>query len=115
VSDLATDAALTETTYAAILASSEIDIVMLQDGVGARDVAVADFGTRVTPYLVAMKSATDAAGRQLWVNAESFAGDGPAPRARFRAQLELARTVTRSIVTFEYAAYCLCTGRKPAG
>jgi uncharacterized protein DUF4434 len=112
VSDLATDPALTEATYTEILGASEIDIVMIQDGVGARGVAVADFGTRVTPYLVAMKAAADAAGRQIWVNAESFAGDAPAPRARFRAQLELARTVTRSIVTFEYASYCLCSGAR---
>jgi hypothetical protein len=109
ISDLATDPALTETTYTEILTASDIDIVMVQDGVGARGVAVAEFETRVTPYLVAMKAAADAAGRQMWVNAEAFAGDAPAPRARFRAQLELARTLTPSVVTFEYASYCLCT------
>ena len=113
ISDLATDPALTETTYTEILGASEIDIVMIQDGVGARGVAVADFATRVLPYLAAMKAAADAAGRQMWVNAESFAGDAPAPRARFRAQLKVARTVTPSIVTFEYASYCLCTGARP--
>ena len=112
ISDLATDPALTETTYTEILAASEIDIVMLQDGVGARAVAVADFETRVFPYLLAMKAAADAAGRQMWVNAESFAGDAPAPRARFRAQLRLARTFTASVVTFEYASYCLCTAAR---
>ncbi len=112
ISDLATDPALTETTYAEILAASEIDVVMLQDGVGARGVAVAELDARGRPYLVAMKAAADAAGREMWVNAESFAGDAPAPRARFRAQLELARTVTPSIVTFEYASYCLCTAAR---
>ncbi len=112
ISDLATDPALTETTYTEILTASEVDIVMMQDGVGARAVAVADFGTRVTPYLLAMKAAADAAGRQMWVNAESFAGDAPAPRARFRAQLKLARTVTPSVVTFDYASYCLCTAAR---
>jgi hypothetical protein len=110
VSDLATDPALTETAYTGILAASEIDIVMMQDGVGARGVAVAEFGTRVRPYLLAMKAAADAAGRQMWVNAESFAGDAPAPRARFRAQLKLARTVAPSVVTFDYASYCSCRG-----
>jgi hypothetical protein len=109
ISDLATDPALTETTYTEILTASEIDIVMVQDGVGARAVPVAEFETRVTPYLVAMKAASDAAGRQMWVNVESFAGDAPAPRARFRAQVKLARTVTPSVVTFDYASYCLCT------
>jgi len=108
ISDLATDPALTARTYTEILTGSEVDVVMVQDGVGARAVAVADFETRVEPYLLAMKAAADAARRQLWVNAESFAGDGPAPRARFRAQVALARTVTPSVVTFDYASYCLC-------
>jgi hypothetical protein len=111
ISDLATDPKLTETTYADVLTASEIDVVMLQDGVGARGIAVAAFETRVRPYFVAMKAATDAAGRQLWVNAESFAGDAPAPRERFQAQVALARTVTPSVVTFDYTSYCLCTGR----
>jgi hypothetical protein len=110
ISDQATDPALTEAIYAEILAACEIDVVMVQDGVGARDVPVADFGTRVAPYLLAMKAAADAAGRQMWVNAESFAGDAPAPRTRFRAQLKLARTVTSSVVTFDYGCYCHCTG-----
>ena len=112
ISDLATDPMLTETTYTEILTGSEIDVVMMQDGVGARAVAVAEFGTRVTPYLIAMKAAADAAGRQMWVNAESFAGDAPAPRARFRAQLKLARAVTPSVVTFDYASYCQCAGAR---
>jgi hypothetical protein len=112
ISDLARDPALTESTYEEILSASEIDIVMVQDGVGARGVPVAEFGTRVTPYLHAMKAAAESAGRQMWVNAESFAGEGPAPRARFRAQLHLARTVTPSVVTFDYASYCLCTGTR---
>ncbi len=105
ISDLATDPKLTETTYASILAASEIDVVMLQDGVGARGIAVAAFETRVKPYLVAMKAAADAAGRQMWVNAESFAGDAPAPRGRFQAQVKMARALTPSVVTFDYASY----------
>jgi hypothetical protein len=110
VSDLATDPKLTETTYTSILRSAAIDVVMLQDGVGVRDVAVADLATRVKPYLEAMKAATEAAGRQLWINAESFAGDAPAPPARFRAQVELARSVTPNVVTFEYACYWAIAG-----
>ena len=105
ISDLATDPKLTETTYASILAASEIDVVMLQDGVGARGVPVAAFEMRVKPYLVAMKAAADSAGRQIWVNAESFAGDAPAPRGRFQAQVKMARALTPSVVTFDYASY----------
>ena len=66
ISDLATDPHLTETLYAELLSASEIDVVLLQDGVGARALSVADLATRVKPYLLAMKAATAAAGRHMW-------------------------------------------------
>lgn len=115
ISDLATDPALTETIYTSILNASPIDMVMLQDGVGVREVAIDAFETRVRPYLLAMKAATDAAHRQMWVNAESFAGDGPAPLERFLAQVELARSVTPSVVTFEYGSFWALAGQRRAG
>jgi hypothetical protein len=111
ISDLATDPELTETTYASMLDVSAIDVVMLQDGVGARGVEVADLETRVKPYLVAMRAAAEAAGREMWVNVESFSRDAPGPLARLQAQVALARTITPSVVTFDYRSYCLCTGR----
>jgi hypothetical protein len=112
ISDVATDPKLTETTYARILSTSAIDVVILQDGVGVRDIAVADFATRVRPYLVAMRAAAEAAHREMWVNAESFAGDAPAPFERFQAQVELARAITPSVVTCEYTSYWASAGAR---
>ncbi len=112
ISDLAQDPRLTEATYGRLLRSAAVDVVMLQDGVGVRDVAVSELAARVRPYLVAMKAATEAAGREMWVNAESFAKDAPAPPERFRAQVELARSVTPHVVTFDYGSYSALV-RKP--
>jgi hypothetical protein len=111
ISDLAAEPELTATTYTSLLSTAAIDVVMLQDGVGVREVAIAELEIRVKPYLEAMQAATDAAQRQLWINAESFAGDAPAPRERFRAQVELAHSVTPDVVTFEYASYWAIAGR----
>jgi hypothetical protein len=113
ISDLASDPALTTTTYSAVLGASDVTVVAMQDGVGARSVPIADFGTRVTPYLQAMAQACAATGVAMWVNAESFAGSAPAPWARFLAQLEAAHSVTPHVVTFEYAHFWMGTG--PAG
>ena len=82
----------------------------LQDGVGARHLAASDIPTRVTPYLQAINRACAATGVQMWVNAESFAGNKPAPLDRFLARLDAAHSVTPNVVTYEYSDFWMGTG-----
>ena len=111
ISDLASDPSLTESTYTDILTQSELTVLVLQDGVGARGVDPSEFDTRVTPYMAAVKNACQTAGVEMWANVESFTSSfAPAPFDRFLAQIETAGEITSNIITFEYSHYWMREG-----
>jgi len=116
ISRLAGTPAATTSAFAGILKQSDVSVVMVQDGVGARNVLPQDFPAKVTPYVAAMKAAVDEARTvrpdiKFWINAESFQTldpetvlekHVPAPLGRFPKQLELAGP---DVVTYEYYNY----------
>jgi hypothetical protein len=113
ISPLAEKPEATTSAFAGILKQSDVSVVLLQDGVGARNVEPRDFPEKVTPYVSAMKAAVDDARGvgpdiEFWINAESFQTLNPgtanqkrvpAPLGRFPKQLELAG---QDVVTYEY-------------
>jgi hypothetical protein len=61
-----------EKVYGQLLAGAGIDILMPQDGVGARGWEGADVAGRVVPYFGAFRGACLANGITLWADLESF-------------------------------------------
>ncbi len=116
ISPFISDLALTtEPTRALVeeLAAS-VDIVALQDGVGARNLSASDLATKVTPFVEAARAGCESGGCELWVNAESFAsGGGPAPIERFAAQLDAAHALGAFTVTYEFSNYWLDEDAEP--
>ncbi|MGD1048534.1 MAG: DUF4434 domain-containing protein, partial [Candidatus Krumholzibacteriaceae bacterium] len=55
--------------YTSILLGSGVNILIFQDGVGARDWG-SDLEERITPYFRAMRAACDASGVELWADTE---------------------------------------------
>lgn len=97
--------------YADLLTSSGLDIVMLQDGVGARGWD-GEVETRVTPYFSAFRDACVRAGVELWSDLECFrlkSGQGggfePAAPGRVLEQLAAAAPFVRRFVTFDFFHY----------
>ncbi len=58
------------------LKNSELDILMLQDGVGVDPHTLTPTNDKVTKYFVAARNAAVAAGKPLWGNAELFTNLG---------------------------------------
>lgn len=58
--------------YRRFLENSGLDIVLLQDGAGARGIKKEEIGERIVPYFRELRKACDATHVQLWANAESF-------------------------------------------
>lgn len=58
--------------YRKFLENAGLDIVMLQDGAGARGIKKEEIAELVVPYFRELKKACDATHVQLWANAESF-------------------------------------------
>lgn len=94
-----------------LLEGSGLDILMLQDGVGARgwDTEVED---RVPPYFRAIANACLAAGVALWSDLESFrlAGENPtqfAPASinRLCQQMAVEAPFVQHLVTFDFFHY----------
>jgi|GEM_PF-720059 len=67
-----------ERTYADLLAGAGIDIVLLQDGVGARNWD-ATVHSRVVPLFRAMRDACLSAGAELWSDVEIFHNESNDP------------------------------------
>lgn len=96
--------------YSKLLDGAGIDIVMLQDGVGARgwDDRIEE---RVVPYFVAFRDACVTAGVELWSDLECFqsrsgeAGFVSASPERILEQLAAAAPFVRRFVTFDFFHY----------
>lgn len=106
-------AELVENHYADVLTDSGIDILMLQDGVGARnwDEVV---HSRVVPLFRAMRDACLAAGVELWADVEIFhnqSGDPNRPRflpsntRRLAMQLAAENPFATRLIAFDFFHY----------
>jgi formylglycine-generating enzyme required for sulfatase activity len=97
-----------EQLYGQILGQSGIDILLLQDSVGAQKWET-NILQRVAPYFQAFQNACKATGVQFWANLESFkisSGKfGPCDAARLRKQLEATAPFVEVFVTFDFLNY----------
>lgn len=100
-----------EAVYGSLLAGAGIDILMLQDGVGARgwDGEVAD---RVVPYFRAFRKACLRNGVAFWSDLEAFRLSGkassafvPADMERIGRQLTAEAPFVQRFVTFDFFHY----------
>ena len=96
--------------YAALLPGSGIDILMLQDGVGARGWD-ADFERRIVPYFREMSDACRASRVALWSDVEIFrrgpngAGSEPADVERIKRQIDAVAPFVEGFVMFDFFHY----------
>ncbi|HSW46815.1 MAG TPA: DUF4434 domain-containing protein [Phycisphaerae bacterium] len=99
-------------TYAAMLTNSGIDIVMLQDGVGAR--GYDDDLMIVVPYFQAMRDVCLETGAEFWSDLECFrlvtkegnpTGFTPADAERIGRQMSIEAPFVKKIVTFDFFHY----------
>jgi hypothetical protein len=98
--------------YAEILQpGAGIGLVMLQDGVGERQLTSATLKAKIAPYFEVFRKLAGEPPRKLtlWANAESFQREGdlrsPAPWERFRTQLEIEGPWVERLVTFDFLHY----------
>ncbi len=111
ISDLASDdGVLTESAYAPLFAEGAVDVVFLQDGVGARGQSSEQIAGNM-PYYAAMQRAC-ASHCVVWANVESFEPDFTTPAAwsRFQVQIETLRDLVPDQVTYEYSHYFMASG-----
>jgi hypothetical protein len=111
ISDLAGgDPTATQTSFLALLSDAKVNIVALQDGVGARGLTAAHVARQI-PFYRAMKSACQNRC-EVWANVESFSADfkTPAPWDRFRAQMLGVIAETPQQITFEYSHFWMESG-----
>lgn len=96
--------------YATILPGSGIDIVMLQDGVGARGWDN-DFERRIVPYFRAMAEACRLARAKLWSDIEVFRRSSkggrsePADIERIKRQIAVETPFVERFVMFDFFHY----------
>jgi hypothetical protein len=93
----------------AILSDSGIGVIMLQDGVGVREIKAADIGAKVVPFYREVAKALGP-GQTLWGNVECLehrnGKDFPVTDyARFEAQRRAVGGVACPLVTFEFFNY----------
>lgn len=109
ISSMATDGGMaTKTAFSSLFASAPVDVVALQDGVGARGLAVAQIAENA-PYFSAMIAAC-AAKCSVWANVEAFAGSEPATWTRVGAQIADVSALTPSMITYEYSTDWFAAG-----
>jgi hypothetical protein len=90
--------------YAALLASSGVDVVMLQDGVGAR--GLDQKVESVVPYFEAMRHACKISGISLWADVEIFTRDfRPCGCERLIEQMRVHAPYVEKMVAFEFFHY----------
>jgi Domain of unknown function (DUF4434) len=95
-----------------------VDIVMLQDSVGARSIQEESIPTTAGPYYRELKAACNSINVKLWANVESFEVDTSIPihpriptnYKRFEKQIGLAKEIftnkkEEQIVTFDFFHY----------
>jgi hypothetical protein len=99
-----------ERSYASLLSGSGVDVVIFQDGVGARGWD-GDLEQRVVPYFKAMRAACRTAGVELWSDIEVFEHAGKPPRSvpasieRIRRQIDAESPYVESFVMFDFFHY----------
>lgn len=97
-----------ETLYRQLLDQSGIDIVLLQDSVGAQQWET-DIPQRAGPYFQAFQNACQSTGVKLWANLESFritdSVFGPCDATRLRKQFDAAGLYVEDFVTFDFVHY----------
>ncbi len=97
-----------ERLYAQLLAQSGIDILLLQDSVGAQQWE-SNILQRVAPYFQAFQNACQTTGVRLWANLESFrisqGAFGPCDIVRLRKQFDAAAPFVDTFVTFDFLHY----------
>ena len=97
-----------EELYRQILNQSGIDILMLQDSVGAQQWET-NIQQRVAPYFQAFQNACNATGVKLWANIESFRTlnnvVGPCDVARMKKQLDASGPFVEDFITFDFVHY----------
>ena len=100
-----------EQAYKVILRRAGVDILMLQDGVGARgwDANIAE---NIIPYFRAFRNACLANGVRLWSDLESFSQTGksgdpsePATVGRIERQFTAEAPYVKTFVTFDFFHY----------
>lgn len=92
------------------LKNSELDILILQDGVGVEPHTLTPSNDQVTDYFKAAQEAAKAAGKPLWGNAELFTNLGsredeqliPSTLDKIRLQMETIAPYVEKIVSFEF-------------
>jgi hypothetical protein len=93
-----------------ILAGSGVDILILQDGVGANR-REKSMDSNVVPYFRAMRETCDPAGIELWSDIEIFqhrtrgSGREPAPVGRILEQIDAESSFVTSFVMFDFFHY----------
>lgn len=97
-----------EQLYRQLLDQSGIDILLLQDSVGAQQWEN-DIVSRVAPYFEAFQNACTATGVRFWANLESFRISGgvfgPCDATRLRKQFDAAAPFVAEFVTFDFLHY----------
>lgn len=106
--------------YADFLTNSGVDIVMLQDSVGARSIAVKDFDDKVRPYFDAFKRLCAPQLKEFWADLEAYKllpGDDrrPAETERFIKQVEMFAPLVQKAVAFDFFHYLNPYGHLKAG
>lgn len=92
------------------LKNSELDILMLQDGVGVDPHTLTPSQDQVTEFFIAARKAANAAGKPLWGNAELFTNLGtredeqliPSSMEKIRLQLKTMAPHVEKIVSFDF-------------
>ncbi len=98
----------TRQVYQALLRDSGIDIVLLQDSVGAQawNIGIREHSA---PYFEAFQAACQTNGVKLWANLESFQVSGstfvPCEPARFKMQFDSAAPYVETFMTFDFFHY----------
>jgi hypothetical protein len=96
--------------YATMLKGSGVDIVMLQDGMGAREWG-SGIDTTAVPYFKVMNAVCDSVGADLWSVIEIFekgespSGRVPAPVERIEKQIAAESPYVTSFVMFDFFHY----------
>ncbi len=97
-----------EELYRQILDQSGIDILMLQDSVGAQQWET-NIVQRAAPYFQAFQNACKSTGVKLWANIESFRISnnvfGPCDIARMKKQFDASGPFVEDFITFDFVHY----------
>lgn len=100
--------------YAQFLKGAGLNVVMLQDSVGARTIDPEEFEDKLLPFYRALQAAVQQNGAEFWGNAESFEivpnqpdenKLQPTEPARLAKQINAGSPYVRKLVTFDFFHY----------